>query len=206
MVEEKYWMYDTKMWENLSYLERDMVIDTLFSLSALSNCERVLFVFPKDNRNKCAVENLKFIGVHAGEKRLGCGEFRMPSTFFALMQYDFMINMMIAHDFDDATEMILEYAQRVLERFKKYFRIPEYEVENDVLVVEVFEKSGGGGYVEAFDKINSIDNEKYEVRRVMPSSPNAIGTKLDKSFGWVNTVGNTDEATIRIREIFGVKE
>lgn len=198
------WLFDEKLSEKLSEEQKYMVIDTLTSLSCLSN-PRVWWIHAKTNKEKSILENLKGIGMHSGEKRIGMGEFRLPSSFMALLQYEFMLKFLDEQEVSQSLKMAIEYGLRIIKRFRDYFDIPSFEREDDVLIVEVLEKEGEEGYVEDFEKIESID-DKYFVKRCMPSKPSSIGMKIQKWSGFMNTVGNTSKASKRIKEIYKINE
>ena len=200
------WMFDKELWLKLDKEQQGMVKDTLISLSALSNYERLFWIFPKKNSEKAVAENLKFIGIHAGEKRIGCGEFMLPSSFFAILQYEFMLGFIKDLDVQDSILQCARFGLRTVEKFRDFFDIPSFEREDDILIVEVFQKDGDKGFVCDFKKVDELDEEKWVIRRCMPSEPKSVGLEIHKSFGFVNSVGNTSNASKRIREIFGVQD
>ncbi len=201
--EETFWLFNDLLYKRLSDGQKYMIIDTLTSLASLCN-ERIWWIFAKTNKEKSILENLKTMGMHAGEKRIGMGEFMLPSSFMAILQYEFMLKFLDEQKLSQSLTMAIDYGLRVIKRFRDYFDIPSFVREDDVLIVEVFEKEGEGGYVEDFEKIESID-EKYFVRRCMPSKPNSIGLKITKGMGFMNTTGDTSKASKRIKEIYKIK-
>jgi hypothetical protein len=202
---EEYFMFDEKYWDKLNEEDKNMVIDTLISLSSLSNCERLFWIHTEKNSEKSIVENLKFIGIHAGEKRMGMGEFMLPSSFYAILQYEFMLDFLKELKLQPPIKTAVDYGLRIVERFRNHFNLSKFEREDDVLIIEVFEKEGENGYVDDFNNADYI-GEKFFVRRCMPSKPSSIGLKITKSFGFINTTGDITKSSKRIREIFGVRE
>lgn len=194
--------FDEEEYEKLSHEQQCKVIDTLIGISALNNLDRLFWLTPTTNSDKAIIENLKDMGMHAGEKRIGMGEYRLPSSFMALLQYDFMLTIMKEQTITTEIQLAINYGLRVLKNFKDFFDMPSFEREDDILVVEVYEKNNDNGYVEDFKKINNIDVSKYDIRRCLPNSPNSIGTKITKQMGFINTCGNVSKSSKRLMEIF----
>ena len=181
-----------------------LVNETLLSLAGLLVLETHFCATPSQ---KAIKENLHNIGVHSGMKRFLSEERFMPSTFMAILQYEMMMELQKKFIQDPLLKIVNQYGLQVIRTFRKFFVLPSFEVEDEIIGVEVYPKGSEGedeGEIMRIEDIDKLEREKYEFKRALPVRPQAIGVKIKRWMGFVNSCGDLSKASERIKQIFGV--
>ena len=197
------WMFEMNLPEKLGEEGQRIIDHTLLALAGLTALE---YCPCSKNSQKAIKENLHFIGVHAGMKRFTSEERVMPSTFMAVCQYEFMMTLQSPFIKDHLLKVANQYGLSIIRAFRRYFELPAFEVEDDLVAVEVYLKHGDCGAVMKIEEVDKLDRDKYEVKRALPVNPTAIGFQIDRHMGFVNSCGDVSKTSERLKELLKIEE
>ena len=195
------WMYEMNLPLKIGKEGQRLVDYTLLSLAGLTCFQ---YYLGSSNSQKAIKENLYFIGIHAGEKRFQSEERVMPSTIMAICQYHFMLRLTKPYAKDSPLKTAIDYAIQTIERLMKHFDLPPFEPEDDVIGVEVYPKGQHKGEVMKIEDVDKLDKGKCKIMRALPVNPTAIGFKIDRSMGFVNSCGDVSETSKRLKKLLRI--
>lgn len=139
--------------------------------------------------DKAIMNNLKQLSMHAGQKRLGMGEFYQPSNLLALCQYEFMIKKSLNYVQNFEIKKAMEIAIKKIVEVRTLFACPPFKEKDEIMIVETIRG----------DKVKAIDPEKLErfkgeFNRLLPIAPEEQFREHDKGFGgFLNYNGDVKE-------------
>lgn len=208
-------MYAPIIKERLGPKAQEVIDRTLLSLAGLKCLEFYHpYIFEKNgggvllNSQIAIRKNLMFIGVHAGNKRFAGEEERLfPSTFLAICQYEHM--MICQQPYIQANLLVIcnDYGIDVVRKFRKFFELPPFEIVDEVVAVETYTSEDDGEIV-LIEKVDDIKvkNQHKDIGRALPVAPQAIGHKITRHMGFINTIGSEEKTVAKLKAILNIKD
>lgn len=163
----------------------DSVIETHFVLAGMEN----IFKYEAHSKiEKAIYNNLKMISVHAGEKRIGLGEFQGRSNLLALCQYEFMLKKCMTFVESPIMKMLLEKVINKIKSTRELYGCPSFKEKDEIVMVEVKQ----GKYLKLI-RPEELKRWGGEFRRLLPVLPDLEFRKIEDNC-FLNYNGNEREA------------